>query len=154
MGEKNDFFFFQKIPENSIILLHACAHNPTGVDPTQEQWKELSDIIKERKLYVYFDMAYQGFASGDVDYDAFAIRHFLAEGHNICLSQSYAKNMGLYGERAGAFTVVCQVCNFKNIFLDIFCLNKFYNSGIFMKIFKLERFQALPLQWKAFHLSC
>jgi len=98
----------KKIPENSIILLHACAHNPTGVDPTQEQWKELSDIIKERKLYVYFDMAYQGFASGDVDYDAFAIRHFLAEGHNICLSQSYAKNMGLYGERAGAFTVVCQ----------------------------------------------
>ena len=120
MGEKNLFFFFQKIPENSIILLHACAHNPTGVDPTQEQWKELSDIIKERKLYVYFDMAYQGFASGDVDYDAFAIRHFLAEGHNICLSQSYAKNMGLYGERAGAFTVVCQVCNFKNISLDIF----------------------------------
>ena len=132
-------------------MLHACAHNPTGVDPTQEQWKELSDIIKERKLYVYFDMAYQGFASGDVDYDAFAIRHFLAEGHNICLSQSYAKNMGLYGERAGAFTVVCQVCNFKNIFLDIFCLNKFYNSGIFIKIFRLERFQALPLQWKAFH---
>ena len=61
------------------------------------------------KLYVYFDMAYQGFASGDVDHDAFAIRHFLAEGHNICLAQSYAKNMGLYGERAGAFTIVCQV---------------------------------------------
>merc|ERR1712209_250859 len=98
----------KKIPENSIILLHACAHNPTGVDPTQEQWKELSDIIKERKLYVYFDMAYQGFASGDVDGDAFAVRHFLEEGHNICLAQSYAKNMGLYGERAGCFTVVCQ----------------------------------------------
>lgn len=98
----------KKIPENSIILLHACAHNPTGVDPRPEQWKELSSIIKERKLYVYFDMAYQGFASGDVDGDAFAVRHFLAEGHNICLAQSYAKNMGLYGERAGCFTVVCQ----------------------------------------------
>jgi len=98
----------KKIPENSIILLHACAHNPTGVDPRPEQWKELSSIIKERKLYVYFDMAYQGFASGDVDGDAFAVRHFLEEGHNICLAQSYAKNMGLYGERAGCFTVVCQ----------------------------------------------
>ena len=106
----------KKIPENSIILLHACAHNPTGVDPRPEQWKELSSIIKERKLYVYFDMAYQGFASGDVDGDAFAVRHFLEEGHNICLAQSYAKNMGLYGERAGCFTVVCQVCEFEEVY--------------------------------------
>jgi len=98
----------KNIPENSIILLHACAHNPTGVDPRPEQWKELSQIIKDRKLYAFFDMAYQGFASGDVDYDAFAVRYFLEEGHNICLAQSYAKNMGLYGERAGCFTIVCQ----------------------------------------------
>jgi len=97
-----------KIPENSVILLHACAHNPTGVDPRPEQWKELSQLIKSRNLYVFFDMAYQGFASGDVDGDAFPIRQFLADGHNICLAQSYAKNMGLYGERAGAFTVVCK----------------------------------------------
>ena len=110
-------------------MLHACAHNPTGVDPTPEQWKELSNIIKERKLYVYFDMAYQGFASGDVDHDAFAIRHFLAEGHNICLAQSYAKNMGLYGERAGAFTIVCQVC-IEKYFSYIFVL-KISFSGIF-----------------------
>ena len=103
------FSSFQKIPENSIILLHACAHNPTGVDPRPEQWKELSALVKERKLYAFFDMAYQGFASGDVDADAFAVRQFLEDGHNICLAQSYAKNMGLYGERAGAFTVVCQV---------------------------------------------
>ena len=90
-------------------MLHACAHNPTGVDPRPEQWKELSALVKERKLYAFFDMAYQGFASGDVDADAFAVRQFLEDGHNICLAQSYAKNMGLYGERAGAFTVVCQV---------------------------------------------
>ena len=101
----------QKIPENSIIVLHACAHNPTGVDPKPEQWKELSQLVKQRNLYAYFDMAYQGFASGDVDADAFAVRQFLDDGHNLCLSQSYAKNMGLYGERAGAFTVVCQVIN-------------------------------------------
>ena len=54
-------------------------------------------------------MAYQGFATGSVDGDSFAVRQFLEDGHNICLSQSYAKNMGLYGERAGAFTLVCKV---------------------------------------------
>jgi aspartate aminotransferase len=96
-----------KIPERSIILLHACAHNPTGVDPRPEQWLELSQVIKKRNLYVFFDMAYQGFASGDVNKDAFAVRAFLKDGHQIALAQSYAKNMGLYGERAGAFSVVC-----------------------------------------------
>jgi len=95
------------IPEGSVILLHACAHNPTGVDPSPEQWKELSKIIKDRNLLPYFDMAYQGFASGDVDRDAFALRQFIDDGHTVLLAQSFAKNMGLYGERAGAFTVVC-----------------------------------------------
>jgi len=97
----------KNIPEGSVIMLHACAHNPTGVDPTPEQWKEMSALIKQRNLLPYFDMAYQGFASGDVDRDAFALRHFIADGHNVLLSQSFAKNMGLYGERVGAFTVVC-----------------------------------------------
>lgn len=95
------------IPEGSVILLHACAHNPTGVDPTPEQWKEMSTVIKARKLLPFFDMAYQGFASGDVDRDAFALRQFIDDGHDVLLAQSFAKNMGLYGERAGAFTVVC-----------------------------------------------
>ncbi|KAE8212081.1 hypothetical protein CF327_g4247 [Tilletia walkeri] len=93
-------------PEKSIVLLHACAHNPTGVDPTQEQWKEISNVVKEKGHFPFFDMAYQGFASGDVDRDAFAVRHFISEGHQIALSQSFAKNMGLYGERAGAFSLV------------------------------------------------
>jgi aspartate aminotransferase len=95
------------IPEGSVILLHACAHNPTGVDPRPEQWKEICQVVKSRKLFPFFDMAYQGFASGDIDQDAFAVRHFLAEGHQIALSQSFAKNMGLYGERCGAFSLVC-----------------------------------------------
>lgn len=94
-------------PEGSIFLLHACAHNPTGVDPTPEQWKEISEAIKAGGHYAFFDMAYQGFASGDTDKDAFPVRHFVAEGHNICLAQSFAKNMGLYGERVGAFSIVC-----------------------------------------------
>ncbi|XP_053558375.1 aspartate aminotransferase, mitochondrial [Bombina bombina] len=96
-----------KMPEQSIILFHACAHNPTGVDPKPEQWKELASVVKSRRLFPFFDMAYQGFASGDTDRDAWAVRYFIEQGLNLVLSQSYAKNMGLYGERVGAFTVVC-----------------------------------------------
>jgi aspartate aminotransferase len=94
-------------PKGSIFLFHACAHNPTGVDPTQEQWKEISDAVKAQGHFAFFDMAYQGFASGDTDKDAFALRHFVKEGQNVALCQSFAKNMGLYGERVGAFSLVC-----------------------------------------------
>ncbi|XP_076660641.1 glutamate oxaloacetate transaminase 2 isoform X1 [Halictus rubicundus] len=95
-----------KIPEKSIVLLHACAHNPTGVDPKPEQWKELSALIKKRNLFPFFDMAYQGFASGSIDKDSMGVTTFLADGNKIALAQSYAKNMGLYGERVGALTLV------------------------------------------------
>jgi len=81
------------MPKNSIVFLHACAHNPTGVDPTQEQWKAISDAVKEGNHFPFFDMAYQGFASGDTDRDAFALRYFIQEGHQPCLAQSFAKNM-------------------------------------------------------------
>lgn len=94
-------------PKGSIFLFHACAHNPTGVDPTPEHWKEICDTVKSHNHFAFFDMAYQGFASGDTDRDAFPVRHFVAEGQNICLAQSFAKNMGLYGERVGAFSIVC-----------------------------------------------
>ncbi|KAH6997084.1 pyridoxal phosphate-dependent transferase [Ilyonectria destructans] len=95
-------------PNGSVFLWHACAHNPTGVDPTPEQWRQISDVVKEKGHFSFFDMAYQGFASGDTDKDAFAVRHFVKEGHNIALCQSFAKNMGLYGERIGAFSFVCE----------------------------------------------
>ncbi|PHH79193.1 hypothetical protein CDD82_2537 [Ophiocordyceps australis] len=94
-------------PKGSVFLLHACAHNPTGVDPTQDQWRQLSSVIKEKGHFAFFDMAYQGFASGDTDRDAFAVRHFVEQGHQVALCQSFAKNMGLYGERVGAFSLVC-----------------------------------------------
>ena len=77
----------------SIILLHACAHNPTGIDPTEAQWKQISDVVKEKNHYPFFDMAYQGFASGDTNKDAFPVRLFVEEGHTMCLAQSFAKNM-------------------------------------------------------------
>uniref|UniRef100_A0A2K6D7T6 Aspartate aminotransferase n=1 Tax=Macaca nemestrina TaxID=9545 RepID=A0A2K6D7T6_MACNE len=97
-----------KIPEQIVLLLHPCAHNPTGVDPRPERWKERATVAKKRNLFALFNMAYQGFASGDGDKDAWAVRHFIEQGINVCLCQSYAKNMGLYGERVGAFTMVCK----------------------------------------------
>lgn len=90
-------------PDHSIILLHACAHNPTGVDPTQEQWKELAVLLKQKSHFPFFDCAYQGFASGDLAKDAWAVRHFVEQGFELCIAQSFAKNFGLYGERAGCF---------------------------------------------------
>lgn len=93
-------------PEGSIVLLHACAHNPTGVDPTQEQWKQIAEVIKSRHHFPFFDCAYQGFASGDLERDAWAIRYFVSLGLETCIAQSFAKNFGLYGQRAGAFHFV------------------------------------------------
>jgi aspartate aminotransferase len=93
-------------PEHSIILLHACAHNPTGVDPTQSQWKELATILKQKSHFPFFDCAYQGFASGDLAKDAWAVRYFVEQGFELCIAQSFAKNFGLYGERAGCFHFV------------------------------------------------
>lgn len=93
-------------PDRSIILLHPCAHNPTGVDPTLDQWKELAGIISQKKHFPFFDCAYQGFASGNLAQDAAAIRYFIDQGFETVVCQSFAKNFGLYGERAGCFHAV------------------------------------------------
>ena len=92
----------------NIILMHAAAHNPTGVDPTSEDWKKIAEVMKKRSLIPYFDSAYQGFASGDIIKDAWPIRYFTEQGFTMLVSQSYAKNMGMYGERVGALHVVTQ----------------------------------------------
>eukprot|EP01123_Difflugia_compressa_P013205 TRINITY_DN599_c0_g1_i3.p1 TRINITY_DN599_c0_g1~~TRINITY_DN599_c0_g1_i3.p1 ORF type:complete len:433 (+),score=70.82 TRINITY_DN599_c0_g1_i3:85-1383(+) len=102
-GLKSDL---KAAPNNSIILLHACAHNPTGVDPSPAQWKELSKLFLEKGHFPFFDAAYQGFASGDPVKDALPIRHFLDDGHQILVCQSFAKNFGLYGQRVGALHFV------------------------------------------------
>ncbi|KAI0256746.1 aspartate aminotransferase [Lactifluus subvellereus] len=96
----------ESAPERSVFLLHACAHNPTGVDPTDEQWKIIADTILAKKHYAFFDAAYQGFASGDLDRDAAAVRHFVSRGVPMLVCQSFAKNAGLYGERVGALHLV------------------------------------------------
>lgn len=86
--------------------MHACAHNPTGVDPTMDQWKEIADVCEERKLFPLFDSAYQGFASGDLDKDAQAIRYFASRGFEMLITQSFAKNFGLYNERVGNMVIL------------------------------------------------
>ena len=93
----------KEAPEGSVILLHACAHNPTGVDPTQTQWKEIAQVMKAKKHFPFFDTAYQGFASGSLETDGWAINYFVEQGFELVVAQSYAKNFGLYGERAGCF---------------------------------------------------
>ncbi|KAL2346907.1 hypothetical protein Fmac_000907 [Flemingia macrophylla] len=95
-------------PSGSIVLLHACAHNPTGVDPTLEQWEQIRQLIRSKALLPFFDSAYQGFASGSLDADAQPVRLFVADGGELLVAQSYAKNMGLYGERVGALSIVCK----------------------------------------------
>lgn len=94
--------------KNDVVILHACAHNPTGADPTQEQWKALAELCKAKGLIPFFDLAYQGFASGDLERDAWSIRHFFNSnpGLEFCVAQSFSKNFGLYGQRVGALHVV------------------------------------------------
>ncbi|XP_043840650.1 aspartate aminotransferase, cytoplasmic [Dromiciops gliroides] len=96
----------ENAPEFSIFVLHACAHNPTGTDPTPEQWEKIAAVMKRRFLFPFFDSAYQGFASGDLDKDAWAVRYFVNEGFELFCAQSFSKNFGLYNERVGNLTVV------------------------------------------------
>lgn len=89
--------FLNKAQEGNIVLLHACAHNPTGVDPTQDDWLKIADVMEKKKLIPFFDTAYQGFASGDLIKDVSSVRLFAERGFSMLVAQSYAKNMGLYG---------------------------------------------------------
>lgn len=107
----------QQAMPSDVVILHACAHNPTGIDPGRDQWRELANLFKRKKLFAFFDSAYQGFATGDPEADAWAVRHFQATigssskdassgPAGMCVAQSFAKNFGLYGERVGAFHLI------------------------------------------------
>jgi len=96
----------ENAPEKAVIVLHGCAHNPTGMDPTQDQWKKICEVMKRKNLFTFFDIAYQGFASGDPDADAWAVRYFVDQGVEMVVAQSFAKNFGLYNERVGNLTFV------------------------------------------------
>ncbi len=93
------------LPARSIVVLHACCHNPTGADLNEAQWKEIIDVMQERGLVPFIDMAYQGFADG-IKEDAVALNLFVASGMQFFVSTSYSKSFSLYGERVGALSIV------------------------------------------------
>jgi aromatic-amino-acid transaminase len=93
------------LPAGSIVVLHACCHNPTGVDLDEAQWDEVIGAVHERDLVAFLDLAYQGFADG-IDEDAVAVRKFAASGLPFFVSSSFSKSFSLYGERVGALSIV------------------------------------------------
>ena len=97
---------FEALPGQSIVLLHACCHNPTGVDLTRAQWEQLIPVIAARRLIPYVDIAYQGFGDG-IEEDAFAIRALADAGVSFFVANSFSKSFSLYGERCGGLSVVC-----------------------------------------------
>lgn len=110
--EKNEIRFeellacVKQMPERSLVLMHPCCHNPTGMDLTQEQWAKLIPVFLERNLMVYLDIAYQGFGHG-IEEDAWAVRTFASSGVATFVGSSFSKNCSMYGERVGALHVVC-----------------------------------------------
>jgi aromatic-amino-acid transaminase len=94
------------LPPKSVVLMHACCHNPTGVDLTPLQWDELIPVLKARDLLPFLDLAYQGYGDG-IEEDAFAIRAMADAGLSFFVANSFSKSMSLYGERCGALSVVC-----------------------------------------------
>jgi len=94
------------LPAKSIVLLHACCHNPTGVDLSNAQWLTLIEVLKRRQLLPYLDIAYQGFGDG-IEEDAFALRALADAGVSFFVANSFSKSFSLYGERVGGLSVVC-----------------------------------------------
>jgi aromatic-amino-acid transaminase len=90
----------------TVVLLHACCHNPTGYDLTPQQWDQVVAAVKARKLIAFLDMAYQGFGQGIVE-DGIAVQKFVASGEDFFVSTSFSKSLSLYGERVGALSVLC-----------------------------------------------
>ncbi len=99
------YAFLSKLKSHSIVLLHACCHNPTGVDFSMEEWKRLSELFLSKKLFPFFDFAYQGFGKG-IEEDAEPVRLFAKEGHEMIVAVSLSKNFSLYCERVGALFII------------------------------------------------
>ncbi|MDH2923850.1 aspartate aminotransferase [Nicoletella semolina] len=99
--------------KGDVVLLHGCCHNPTGIDPTPEQWETLAKMSAEKGWLPLFDFAYQGFANG-LEEDAFGLRTFAKNHTELLVASSFSKNFGLYNERVGAFTLVAENENVAN----------------------------------------
>ncbi|MFW6155477.1 MAG: amino acid aminotransferase [Planctomycetota bacterium] len=96
-----------KVPAGDVVVLHACCHNPSGMDPTPEQWRALAEVAVTAGWTPLFDFAYQGFGDG-LDEDAGGVRTFAEAGRSMLVASSFSKNFGLYNERVGALTVVAR----------------------------------------------
>lgn len=97
----------QSAAPGTIVVLHACCHNPTGYDLNREQWAQVLDVVEARNLVPFLDLAYQGFSAGLAD-DAWVVRTFASRLGNLFCASSFSKNFGLYGERVGAVSVLCR----------------------------------------------
>jgi aspartate/tyrosine/aromatic aminotransferase len=95
----------EKVPEGDVVLIHACCHNPTGADPSPEQWERIVQIFQRRPIVPFLDFAYQGFGDG-LEPDAHGVRAFANAGLELLVASSFSKNFGLYRERVGALTIV------------------------------------------------
>lgn len=98
----------ESAPDGSIVLLHACAQNPCGADPSSDEWKAIGEVVLRKHLLCLFDIAYSGFVSGDPDADVWALRYFQGLGLEVIFAQSFAKCFGLYNERCGNLGFVCK----------------------------------------------
>ncbi len=141
------------IPQGDIILLHGCCHNPTGADLNPQQWQEVLDIVKQRELLPFFDIAYQGFGDG-LNEDAFAIREAISMMPEVVVANSCSKNFGLYRERTGAAVVVCEnerdTAAAKSQILSAarrsYSMSPYHGGGI---VGHLLNDQALTSEWKS-----
>ena len=95
----------RSMPTGSILLLHCCCHNPTGIDPSQTEWQEIETLVRKQRLLPFFDVAYQGFGAG-IEADVWPIRYFAEKEHEILVSCSFSKNFSLYGERVGLLAIL------------------------------------------------
>ncbi len=101
-------------PQGDVVLLHACCHNPSGLDPSEEQWRAITDLVVERELLPFIDMAYQGFAQ-NLDTDAFAVRHMAANVPEMIVATSCSKNFGLYRDRVGTLAMLAPDTNTRDV---------------------------------------
>ncbi len=95
----------QQIPQGDVVLLHACCHNPTGIDPSLDEWKQIAEVVHSRQLLPLVDFAYQGFGQGLTE-DAAGLLELCSTGCEMLICSSFSKNFGLYGERVGALTLI------------------------------------------------
>ncbi|MFL9921670.1 aspartate/tyrosine/aromatic aminotransferase [Paraburkholderia fungorum] len=108
------------IPEQSVVVLHACCHNPTGVDLNDEDWTQLASVLRKGNLIAFVDMAYQGFGDG-LKEDAAGVRKLVEAHVPVLIANSFSKNFSLYGERCGALSVICDSSNEKDHVLGQLC---------------------------------